>query len=103
MRVAHVGDIEVYLVPDSLKIRQVAAVFGNEAVDDGHIGSLIHKTSREIGADKPRPSGYQNIGVGKIHDDSRVRRLKLRRQSIAQQRSRHALPLLLPIGETWAD
>jgi hypothetical protein len=60
MLVADIGEIDLNLSRDAVDIAQVAAVFGNEAVDKKYPRIPPDQLSGEIRADEPKASGDEN-------------------------------------------
>src|SRR5438477_593245 len=63
--VAHIGKIDSHSIADVVNIKQVAAVFWNQAVDQGHFCPELNQASGEGGTDKTEPSRDQDVGAGK--------------------------------------
>ena len=53
----HVGDVDRDLVFDAGDVEQVAAVLGNQRIDEQHVGAELHQPVREVAADEPETSG----------------------------------------------
>ena len=50
--VSHVGDIDPHPVFDAGDVEQVTAVFGDEAVHQGHAGAEVQQSPRQVRADE---------------------------------------------------
>jgi hypothetical protein len=57
VRVAHVGDVDPYLVLDPRDVLAIAAIGRNQAVDDHHVGAQRDQPVGEIRADEAEPAG----------------------------------------------
>ncbi len=60
--VAHVGDIDVQLVAKTFEVERIAAVLGNQAIDEGKVGPETNEPAGQVGADKAQTSRDQNLG-----------------------------------------
>src|ERR1035437_3164141 len=64
--VSNVGDVDPDAVSEVRDIEQVAAIFRYQAVHDLDVGSLIHQSAGQMGADEAKPSGYQDPLAGEV-------------------------------------
>ena len=46
--VPHIGDVDLHVVLETGDVEQVAAVFGDQAVHEGHAGTEVHQPSRQV-------------------------------------------------------
>ena len=63
--VANIGQINSHAIADVVNIKKVAAVFWNQAVDQGHLCAELDQAPGEGGTDKTEPAGDQDVGAGK--------------------------------------
>ena len=54
---AHVGDVHRDAVLDAGDVEQVAAVVGNQRIDQQDVGAELHQAVREVAADEAEPAG----------------------------------------------
>ena len=52
-----VGDVDAHAVGDAVDVEEVAAVVGDERVDEQDVGAQIDETPREIAADETEAAG----------------------------------------------
>ena len=52
-------------VPDVGHIEKIAAVFGDQAVDQGQLGTVSQEPLRQVRADESQPAGDQYAPAGK--------------------------------------
>ena len=52
-----VGDVDAHAVGDAVDVEQVAAVVGDQRVDEQHVGAERHQLPREVAADEPETAG----------------------------------------------
>jgi hypothetical protein len=69
-RLAHVGDVDGDPVLDAGDVEQVAAVVGNQRVDEQDVGAKIDEAMREVAADEPQsardhhaPAAIESVGA----------------------------------------
>ena len=55
--VAHIGQIDVQFALKAADIAPVAAVFGNQAVEQRDLGAERHKLPSQVGSDEAEPAG----------------------------------------------
>ena len=70
VRIAHVGDVDVKPVADVGDVERVAAVFGDEGIDERDVRAVAHEAAREVGTDEAESAGDKNLlalpgGIGK--------------------------------------
>ena len=63
MRIAHVGDVDLHQVLDAGDVEAVAAVVGNERIDQQHARSQVYQAVRQIRADEAEPAGDDDAAV----------------------------------------
>ena len=56
-RLPHIGDVDRHLVFNAGDVEQVAAVLGNQRVDEQHVGAELHEPVREVAADETETAG----------------------------------------------
>ena len=56
-RLAHVGDVDAQPIGDAVDVEEVAAVVGDERVDQQDVGAEVDELPREVAADEPEPAG----------------------------------------------
>ena len=56
-RLPDVGDVDAHAILDARDVEEVAAVVGNERVDEQDVGAEIDEAAREVAADEPEPAG----------------------------------------------
>ncbi len=59
--IAHVGDVDLHPAAQVLDVEGVAAVFGDEAVDQGYVRARRDEPPRKVGADKAQAAGDEHI------------------------------------------
>ena len=52
-----VGDVHAHALGDAVDVEQVAAVVGDERVDQEHVGAEVDELPREVAADEPEAAG----------------------------------------------
>src|SRR6185503_4089047 len=55
-----VGDVDADAVLDAVDVEEVAAVLGNQRIDDEHARAERDELVREVAADEAKPSGDQH-------------------------------------------
>lgn len=58
--VAHIGDVDAHAVGNGGDIEEVATVFRDEAVDEGHLCAQLDQTVGEVGADEAQPASDED-------------------------------------------
>ena len=54
---ADVGDVDAHAVGDAVDVEQVAAVVGDQRVDEQHVGAELDELAREVAADEAEAAG----------------------------------------------
>ena len=54
---AHVGDVDTHAIGNAVDVEQVAAVVGDERVDQQHVGAERDELARQVAADEPEAAG----------------------------------------------
>ena len=54
---ADVGDVDAHAIGDAVDVEQVAAVVGDERIDEQHVGAERDQPAREIAADEAEAAG----------------------------------------------
>src|SRR6266446_10411659 len=73
--IANVGKIDSHAIADVVNVKKIAAVFGNQAVHQGHSCVETDQTPGEGGADKAESARNEHVGTGKnlkIHGHERI-------------------------------
>src|SRR3954463_5528553 len=72
MGVANIRDVCQNSIPDVFDIEWIAAVLGNQAVDNGYLGAEIHQLPGQIGSNESHSPGDQYLRSRKrvIHNKS---------------------------------
>src|SRR5581483_6557027 len=55
-----VGDVDLDAVRDAVDVEQVAAVRGNQRVDEKDVRAEIDEPAREVAADEPEAAGHHD-------------------------------------------
>ena len=70
---AHVGDVDAHAIFDAGDVEQVAAVVGNQRIDEQDVGAELGEASRQVAADEPKPASDHHaaaaIELGVAHAD----------------------------------
>ena len=54
---ADVGDVDLHAIGDAVDVEQVAAVIGDQGIDEQHVGAEIDERARQVAADEPEAAG----------------------------------------------
>ena len=54
---ADVGDVDAHAIGDAVDVEQVAAVVGDQRVDEQHVGAELDELAREVAADEAEAAG----------------------------------------------
>src|SRR5205814_1343114 len=60
--VTHVGDVDLRPVLQTLNIEKVAAVIGDQAINESQVSPQASESPRQVGANKAQSSRDQNLG-----------------------------------------
>ena len=62
-RLAHIRDVHAHAIGDAVDVEEVAAVVGNERVDDEDVGAESGQPVRQIAADEPEAAGDEHLAA----------------------------------------
>ena len=119
---ADVGDVDAHAVGDAVDVEQVAAVVGDQRVDEQHVGAELDELAREVAADEAEAAGdhhraaavelavvdghvrgelgYDAVGgVGRRGERPHAGRWCSRRTTSANQRRSTSTPVLTDAAE----
>ena len=58
-----IGDVDVHAIDDAVDVEQVAAVIGDEGVDEQDVGAALDERARQIAADEAEPAGDHHLAA----------------------------------------
>ena len=60
---AHVGDVHAHAIRDAVDVEQVAAVVGDERVDEQDVGAELDQPARQVAADEAEAAGDHHLAA----------------------------------------